>query len=180
MKILSGKKTFAILGILGTLLLCIAAIYFIACTAGGPEPGGNCAPLPEGLSYQYEAPPYSGNATVILGTDDHLYIYASGERFGQAECTATIDDPFDPGQPVQWLEYDPDETGIEFPDLRPNHIRGACLDDLVEIVGCSQAVELMDLLAVSNMAFGDSYESDNIVLDEQPFFDAQVLLMQLQ
>jgi hypothetical protein len=177
MKFLSRTKKFSIFGIVGALFLVITVYAFIACFPA-PEPGGNCASPPPGVNYQYEAPPYSGNATVILGDDGYLWIYGSGERFGQEDCQATIGGGSE--GPVQWMSYPTGDDVPAFQDLRPNDIRGACLEQDIVNVPCNfTGVDKQDLLAVSNMAFG-TYTSSDLNLNGQPYFSARVLIMQLQ
>jgi len=174
MKTFRGKKGVAILGIVALLILG-AASYLIVISCASVEPGGNCSDA-NVVDYRYEAPPYTGNATVILGTDGYLWILGSGVRQGQSGCTATIEDD---GKPVQWMPYPGDAPAFE--DLRPVHVRGACLEGGIVEVPCNlTGVEKQDLLAVANMAYGEGYVSDIEELDGQPFYNATVLIMQLQ
>lgn len=200
MKISSGKKTFAVLSILGTLLLCITAIYFIACQAA-PEPGGACSEPPTGMKWSYVPPPFAsrdmGKAIVTLGSGgDTLYIKALAEQFGQSGCIALIgaDEDGEPilsfmpadftnvgdiPEPIEWVSFGDFELDKSFDELKPSDVRGACLQDLVA-TSCAD-LGTFDLLAIQGMDFIDGVTCpDDENRNDCQSFEADVLLMKVE
>ena len=184
MKTFRGKKGVAILGIFALLILG-AASYLIVISCASVEPGGNCEDVRD---YIYEGQPYRGDATVILGPayplgepGEWLWIMGAGTRVGGSGMVASTLGEFRP-----WKPWDPVEAGAEFDSLRPPHFRGACLEDIITITNGTPSVpNYQDLLAVSRLVYGESYEAPEGVdvpefLEGLPFYTMEALLMQLR
>ena len=146
----------------------IAAPYAMADGGGGAsgEPGGNC---PGEGNYQLVAPKYSGLIDVILGSDGNLWIEGYAEQEGGSGCQAYVSNG-----PTLWMEFG--GGFLDFLDLQPKDIRGACLNEIV-VMPCA-TFELKDLTGVEKMTFG-IYSSTDPILDNQPFFTAKIEIMEL-
>ena len=103
MTISNKTKRYGMRCILWVLLLGAIAYFFATCAS--IEPGGNCIDVPPGVEYRYDVPPYIGDAVLIHGTDDWLWIIGSGERAGQDECTAATWSLLH-GDFVRWKDWD--------------------------------------------------------------------------